>query len=191
MSQNRCGLAEAWPWLIPGLLMLAGCGLNSKLYAETPMTLGEPAKIEVAAIPSVEQIIREEAKRNGVPEQFALAEAIEESGLDPTRRGKLGEIGLFQLRCGYDSSGRARTAQMLGFRGRCRELYDARTNAYWGTLHLALALMRTRGDLDKAATLHNEGLGAVPRKSRYSKKVMRLMQEGLTSAEELRKVALQ
>lgn len=121
--------------------------------------------------PSVREIIIQAANSNGVPPEFALAVAEQESGLVPHRTGSSGEIGLFQLRCGL-KDGKPLTAQVIGYRGKCKSLYDPTTNAYWGTLHLKLALDKSKGNWCKAAVLHNEGLGSPSKRSAYCRSVM-------------------
>lgn len=126
---------------------------------------------EVTKPLTVADMIVAAAVANNVPVRFAMAVARQESGLDPTKRGKIGEIGLFQLRCSR-AQGKPGTAQLLGFAGRCDELYDPATNAYWGTMHLKAALVITGGNLCQAATLHNRGLAAHPTCSTYGEQVL-------------------
>jgi soluble lytic murein transglycosylase-like protein len=48
---------------------------------------------------TVEQMIRDEALRQGVPPDLAVAVARRESGLNPNvRDGAFGEVGLFQVK---------------------------------------------------------------------------------------------
>ena len=90
--------------------------------------------------------------------------AKREWGLAPRKGGGVGEIGLFQLRCD--------TAKMLGFSGKCKELYDPQKNSYWGTLHLRRALDETGDNWCRAATLHNRGLAAKKVRSHYCEEVL-------------------
>jgi membrane-bound lytic murein transglycosylase MltF len=48
-----------------------------------------------------EGLIRQEARRQGLNEELALAVAMVESSMNPTAKGPYGEIGLFQLRPEY------------------------------------------------------------------------------------------
>ena len=107
---------------------------------------------------------RDVAAKEGVPGDLIVAIVRHESGFNPKARGKQGEIGLVQIKCG--------TAKGIGYRGTCAQLYDPRTNLTYGARYLRAALERTSGDWCKAASLYQAGLGARPRASKYCHKVM-------------------
>ena len=100
---------------------------------------------------NVVAIINERASSYGVPAWFALRIAHVESGYNPQARGAAGEFGVFQLKCA--------TAKGIGYRGDCNGLLNANTNVEYGLKHLSLAIKRSGGNLQMAASKHNGGLG--------------------------------
>ena len=108
-------------------------------------------RVSAASRNRVVAIIKSMAPRYGVPTWFALRIAKVESGYNPRAHGGAGEIGVFQLKCA--------TAKGIGFRGSCKNLYDASTNVQFGLKHLSLAIKSSRGNLKLAASKHNGGLG--------------------------------
>jgi len=99
----------------------------------------------------VVSMIKSMAPQYGVPTWFALRIAKVESNYNPRVRGRAGEYGIYQIKCG--------TARGLGFSGGCSQLADARTNIRWGLTHLQAALKSSSGNLKLAASKHNGGLG--------------------------------
>jgi len=99
----------------------------------------------------VVSMIKSMAPQYGVPTWFALRIAKVESNYNPRVRGRAGEYGVYQIKCG--------TARGLGFSGGCSQLADARTNIRWGLTHLQMALKSSSGNLKLAASKHNGGLG--------------------------------
>ena len=70
------------------------------------------------------------------------------------------------------------TAQMVGFKGKARELIDPNANAKWAARYLSYQLKRYSGDYCKATAAYNAGtynpskkLLGKPRNFRYVKKV--------------------
>ncbi len=100
---------------------------------------------------NVVAIINSRASSYGVPAWFALRIANVESGYNPQARGAAGEFGVFQLKCA--------TAKLIGYRGDCSGLLNAGTNVEYGLKHLSLAIKRSGGNLQMAASKHNGGLG--------------------------------
>lgn len=119
---------------------------------------GPPQKYEPEALVTLA------CRHVGADVRTAHAIVKVESNWDPNATGKLGEIGLFQIR--------PQTAFMLGFAGDPKKLYDPATNAFYGCLHIAKA-MRGCGDARCVAARHNQGLGRkkLDLKSRYVEKV--------------------
>ena len=100
---------------------------------------------------SVIALIKAMAPAQGVPTWFALRIAHVESNYNPRMRGSEGEYGVYQMKCA--------TAKDIGFSGNCAALLDPRTNIQWGLHHLALAIGKSNGNLQLAASKHNGGLG--------------------------------
>lgn len=91
-----------------------------------------------------------------------------ESGGRAHVTGRAGEIGLMQIKC--------RTARGIGFRGKCRDLYDPAINRRWGTAYFMAGLRRAGGDLDTAISRYNRGIYSKYRGcSSYCRKVKRAM----------------
>ncbi|MFO1032543.1 MAG: transglycosylase SLT domain-containing protein [Hyphomicrobiales bacterium] len=103
------------------------------------------------------------APQYGVPAWFALRIAKIESNYNPRARGSRGELGLFQLKCA--------TAGEVGFRGNCSDLLDPATNIRYGLKHLALAIKKSNGNLQLAASKHNGGLSRKTLVASYVAKV--------------------
>lgn len=96
----------------------------------------------------VEDLIRQEADRAGVPPELALAVAEQESGFNPTKRGAAGEWGVMQLMPG--------TAKMYG-----QNPEDPLQNIRGGVMHLRRLLDTYQGDLPKVLGAYNAGEGRV------------------------------
>lgn len=151
----------------PAFLMLAVCAfapVRDKLPMERTWAPIDRVRPQPKPAQDPRDILAEEAYKQGVPEQFVLAVAEQESRFNPRAIGKAGELGLLQLKCP--------TAKWLGFSGKCSDLLDPQINAQWGILHLRLALDRAGGSLCGAATLHNRGLSAKPTVSKYCRQVL-------------------
>lgn len=95
--------------------------------------------------------IEREAKRAGLPAEIAEAVAHTESGLNPSRIGADGEIGLMQVL--------PSTARMLGFSGSLTDLAVPDTNIRYGVTYLARAYRLAGGDLCTAAMKYRAGHG--------------------------------
>lgn len=124
----------------------------------------------VMASPYVEEMIRHEAAKQGVPIDLALAVSEVESGNRCNAIGKMGERGPLQILVS--------TARSIGFRnleeGGCA--YQARA----GIRHLSLCLDGAGGNRWLAAACHNQGFSALDgsgptkRARRYADRVMAL-----------------
>jgi soluble lytic murein transglycosylase-like protein len=94
-------------------------------------------------------LIRTQAERNALPAAVAEAVTHVESGYHPGKIGKVGEIGLMQIR--------PATAATLGFRGHYLELADPATNIRYGVAYLARAWRLAEGDLCRALMKYRAG----------------------------------
>ena len=111
----------------------------------------------------VVSLIRSMAPGYGVPTWFALRIAKIESGYNPRARGRAGEFGVFQMKCG--------TARRIGYSGSCSGLLNASTGVRYGLKHLSLAIKSAGGNLRLAASKHNAGLGRKSLVPRYVRMV--------------------
>jgi hypothetical protein len=93
--------------------------------------------------------IAEEAAASGVPPALVDAVVRIESRYDPTAVGRIGEIGLMQVR--------PKTAALLGFQGTSAELAEPRTNLRYGVGYLAKAWRLAGGDLCRALMKYRAG----------------------------------
>ena len=108
------------------------------------------------------------AERHKVPNDLAHAIISLESNYDPTVTGKLGEIGLGQIRCG--------TAKSEGFKGKCTELYKPEVNLEYSMAYLRYALDRTNNDICKAASFYSSGQVPRSNKTAYCRKMLTHLQ---------------
>lgn len=90
-----------------------------------------------------------------------------ESNYNPRMRGRHGEYGLGQIKCG--------TAKGVGFKGYCDQLYDPETNLEYSIRYLKKALERNNGNECFAAAQYNTGFGVKPKQTAYCKKVLAAM----------------
>jgi hypothetical protein len=77
------------------------------------------------------RIVSAEALRNGVPLELVHAVISVESAYDPLARGRVGEVGLMQVR--------PSTAALMGFSGSVQALGEPETNIAYGARYLAEA----------------------------------------------------
>lgn len=117
-----------------------------------------------AANASVKEMVKREARAQGVPEHFALAIARTESNFRCSAVGRAGERGVMQIK--------PRTARGVGYKGSAQGLNNCAVGIRYGMKYLALAYRKARGNLHLAATYYNRGLGTKSRKSAYAKKVL-------------------
>ena len=112
---------------------------------------------------SVIGLIRRSAERHGVPVRLALAVSHVETRHNCTARGRAGELGPLQIK--------PATARGIGYRGPVSALRSCGAGLDMGMRHLAIAYRRC-GSKVGAAALHNGGLGASCRSTRYTGRVM-------------------
>jgi soluble lytic murein transglycosylase-like protein len=111
-----------------------------------------------------EAIVVMASRFHGVPESLGLAVAETESRFDCKAVGKLGEIGLFQIR--------PSTAFLMGFAGSKEQLADCTTNAFYGALYLRKAYDSCGKDIPCTISRYNRGIKAKPKPLHaYVKKV--------------------
>lgn len=118
-----------------------------------------------AANANVKDMVRREARAQGVPEYLALAIARQESNFRCSAVGRHGERGVMQIK--------PRTARGLGYRGSPQGLNNCAVGIRYGMKYLKLAYRKARGNAHLAATYYNRGLGTKHRTSAYAKKILR------------------
>lgn len=96
-------------------------------------------------------LLTREAGKHGLPPDVADAVASVESAYDPAAVGRVGELGLMQVR--------PTTAAMLGHRGAATELFNPETNVRYGVAYLARAWDLAGGDLCRALMKYRAGHG--------------------------------
>lgn len=121
---------------------------------------------------SVVELVKSQARRQGVPVSFALAIANHESKFRCSAIGSHGERGVMQIK--------PATARGIGYKGTARGLNDCAIGVYWGMKYLKMALVQAHGDLKKAAFLYNAGLGARTKNPSKRPYVVALMKKGLS-----------
>jgi hypothetical protein len=100
---------------------------------------------------SVRALIEKEIAKTKLPADIAEAVVFVESRYDSTVIGRVGEIGLMQVR--------PETAAMLGFRGTVAELARPEINIHYGVTYLAKAWRLAEGDLCRALMKYRAGHG--------------------------------
>ena len=91
------------------------------------------------------------AEMAGLPPDLADAVTRVESGYDPEAVGKVGELGLMQVR--------PETAAMLGYRGPLAGLLEPETNIRYGVAYLSRAWQLAKGDVCRALMKYRAGWG--------------------------------
>ncbi len=76
----------------------------------------------------IAEAVAREARKQGVPEDLALAVAKVESSFNPTARSSAGAVGVMQIL--------PRTARSLGHRGSIRDLFRPEVNIRYGIAYL-------------------------------------------------------
>lgn len=133
------------------------------------IALGFGAPPSLATAADATHIVRQMARKHGVPEHFALRVARVESGVRCGRVGRAGERGPLQIL--------PRSAAGLGYRNIRDAGCVAQTSA--GMKHLAACLRKAGGNQYRAAACHNGGPGVLSRKTlprsvaAYARKVTR------------------
>ena len=92
-----------------------------------------------------------EAEMAGLPPDLADAVTRVESGYNPEAVGRVGELGLMQVR--------PETAAMLGYRGPLTGLFEPETNIRYGVAYLSRAWQLAKGDVCRALMKYRAGWG--------------------------------
>jgi soluble lytic murein transglycosylase-like protein len=111
------------------------------------------------AASSLAQLVSTKAAAHGVPTALAHAVVRVESNYRPHLTGRVGEVGLMQIKY--------QTARGLGYRGTRKALYEPATNLEWGMRYLAGARRLAGGDVCRTVLKYQGGHGAT-RVSRMS-----------------------
>jgi soluble lytic murein transglycosylase-like protein len=112
---------------------------------------------------SVQDMVRSEAIRQGVPVGLALAVAKHESGFKCHVIGRAGERGVMQIK--------PSTARGIGYKGPASGLSHCATGIRYGMMYLKMAYKKAKGSVYKTALLYNGGLGSNRKKSAYADKI--------------------
>ena len=96
-------------------------------------------------------IVKQMARKHGVPQSFAIRVARVESGIKCGRIGRAGERGPLQIL--------PRTAAGMGYRNIRKASCATQTSA--GMKHLAICYRGARGNQFRAAACHNGGIGTL------------------------------
>ena len=148
------------------LALLIGVSMSSASYsANTPKNTSKNTTYNISDIKLLVDII---AERHNVPNDLAHAIVRLESNYNPNVTGKLGEIGLGQIRC--------MTAKTEGFKGKCTELYKPEVNLEYSMAYLRYALDLTNNDICKAASFYSSGQIPKSNKTSYCKKMLTHLQ---------------
>ena len=91
-------------------------------------------RLSTARKSQVMAAVRTHARNAGISQSMALAVVRQESSFNPKARGSVGEIGLMQVKCA--------TARSVGYKGKCKGLYNVNTNLKYGMRYLKKALKR-------------------------------------------------
>ena len=144
------------------LALVIGVSMSSASYS------ANTTKNTTYNISDIQLLVDIIAERHSVPKDLAHAIVSLESNYDPTVTGKLGEIGLGQIRCG--------TAKSEGFKGKCTELYKPEVNLEYSMAYLRYALDRTNNNICKAASFYSSGQIPRSNKTAYCKKMLTHLQ---------------
>lgn len=119
---------------------------------------------------SVQDMVRYEAIRQGVPVDLAMAVAKHESNFRCSAIGKAGERGVMQIK--------PRTARGLGYHGTPSGLNNCATGIRYGMIYLKMAYTKANGNVYRAAILYNGGLGSRKKKSSYAEQIHKKAETG-------------
>ena len=123
---------------------------ETKEEAKAPEPPAPPARAN-AERSGIRALIEQEALKTDLPADVAEAVVFVESSYDASTIGRVGEIGLMQVRPG--------TAAMLGFTGSTAELAKPEVNIHYGVIYLSQAWRLAGGDLCRALMKYRAGHG--------------------------------
>ncbi|WP_247400665.1 transglycosylase SLT domain-containing protein [Bradyrhizobium sp. 76] len=118
---------------------------------EAVETLSAGVSERFPARASVRALIEKETVKTQLPADVAEAVVFVESRYDAGLVGRVGEVGLMQVR--------PETAAMLGFAGPQAELAEPEVNIHYGVTYLAKAWRLAQGDLCRALMKYRAGHG--------------------------------
>ena len=144
------------------LALLIGVSMSSASYAADTSKNTSYNKSDIQLLVDII------AERHKVPNDLAHAIVRLESNYNPSVTGKLGEIGLGQIRC--------KTAKQEGFKGKCTELYKPEVNLEYSMAYLRYALDLTKDDICKAASFYSSGQIPKSNKTAYCRKMLTHLQ---------------
>lgn len=120
-------------------------------------------------------MIRDEAKKQGVPVDFALAIAYTESRLNPNiKSSSAGALGVLQVMPG--------TARQFDRSLTVHQMRDPRINIPLGISYLKLGLIQTNNNIHATAARYEAGLASRRTASKYSHMVVDRMRQGTVTA---------
>jgi Transglycosylase SLT domain len=156
--RNHSSLIAALSGAVMGItatLAQAGPESNSGTVGKEPKVIEEAKPSEppvLAALPKIiRALIEQETLATNLPADIAEAVVFVESSYDASTIGRVGEIGLMQVRPG--------TAAMLGFKGSAAELAKPELNIHYGVTYLSQAWNLAQGDLCRALMKYRAGHG--------------------------------
>jgi hypothetical protein len=157
-------IGYAGPLCLAAVLTLASAPLRAGTATDalpddttgvvTSETVDAPSAADSDPFParaSVRALIEKETAKTKLPADIAEAVVFVESRYDSTVIGRVGEIGLMQVR--------PETAAQLGFKGTTAELAKPEINVHYGVTYLAKAWRLTQGDLCRALMKYRAGHG--------------------------------
>jgi len=156
------------PLTIAAVLLLAMVPLRAGFGAERETGDQLPAS-EADLFPAraaIRALIEKEIATSKLPADIAEAVVFVESRYDSDAIGRMGEIGLMQVKL--------ETAAALGFKGTAAELATPEINIHYGVAHLAKAWLLAQGDLCRALMRYRAGDdedGMTPRSAIYCNRV--------------------
>ena len=112
---------------------------------------------------SVQNMVRNEAIRQGVPVSLAMAVASHESKFKCGVIGRAGERGVMQIK--------PSTARGIGYRGTPSGLSNCAVGIRYGMIYLKMAYKKAGYSPYKAALFYNGGLGSRKKRSSYAEQI--------------------
>jgi soluble lytic murein transglycosylase-like protein len=172
MLRNIFAAAALCLAVIPSARAESDQSVHSILLQYGPRSI-IPADYGVPLMPMakgrVVQILREEARAQGVPVPLVLAIAHQESGFNPNARSYQNAFGAMQVILP--------TARALGYQGPVRGLYDPRVSARLGVTYLKQGLQMFGNDIVRVARRYHGGDNLRqhgPKTARYGNSIVNL-----------------
>lgn len=150
--------------------LVTGLGACSTTSVETASVSSSLTSKTTRQQNGLKRLVKAEAKKQGVPEDLALAVVHVESSFNPSAVGQAGEIGLMQIK--------PQTARGMGFSGSRKALFKPETNIKYGMKYLAGAYERGGGTICGTILKYNGGHYAKrmnPISARYCRKVKTIL----------------